>query len=537
MSPGTLVESRSDLRCVPDRSARSRAAPASSRRRRSLAFRSCERVIAWDRPAFAEFGVQARAECEPRSAQRIFTWATRAALAQAAPACGSRERGVRSEPIICAGLVVRKATVRMSSLPTLESAPLAHWPHDNAPGTPIPALDGLRGLAVLAVLALHLDPRAGWTFPLPNTVTHSLGERLAAHIHSLVCCGWAGVDLFFVLSGYLITRGLITPSSDPTRQRLGKFWARRFLRIFPLYYALLLAGTFVSVVVRRSPPSLFYWVYLQNYAQVFEGGELSWSAHLWSLAVEEQFYLVWPLAVLLIPRKRLLPLTLVLVMICVLLRAGLLVRSPLDHDRTVNLLYRATFTRMDGLLLGALAAIAQRQPTHVIARVWHVVRRYTFFLGFAVVGVLYLSPARMNPFNPRVLAVGYFALALTFASAVSICSDSSIPRRVRNALTWRPLVACGKVSYGMYLFHWPIVVLLAPWLNRIQRPLSAGSAMVVSIVQVGLGVAISYAIANVSFKYFESPILKLKSKFHDSPVPSASARAEARSDLLDAPSA
>ncbi|MFN7134293.1 MAG: acyltransferase family protein, partial [Myxococcales bacterium] len=158
-------------------------------------------------------------------------------------------------------------------------------PHEVPAPRHLPELDGLRGLAVLAVLAYHLVGQ------LPATT-------LAGKIAALpVNAGWMGVDLFFVLSGFLITRILLF-ARDESKAPLLNFWRNRALRIFPLYFAVLgLAGAL------GVPVSWHYWTYTANWWQASQPAELTSAlSHLWSLCVEEQFYLVWPLVVLYAPR-------------------------------------------------------------------------------------------------------------------------------------------------------------------------------------------------------------------------------------------
>src|SRR5258706_538487 len=171
-------------------------------------------------------------------------------------------------------------------------------------GGHIPALDGLRGVAILLVLVLHFAPYApGLQAP---TV---LLDRLYLRVSGI---GWTGVDLFFVLSGYLIT-GILYDTRG-SKHYFRQFYARRFLRIFPLYYVALALfliilpwpHSFDSVIRELRGDAVWYWTYLYN-MRVAATGFLPSSAlgHFWSLAVEEQFYLIWPIVVLWLGRKHL----------------------------------------------------------------------------------------------------------------------------------------------------------------------------------------------------------------------------------------
>ncbi|MBX3212110.1 MAG: acyltransferase [Labilithrix sp.] len=391
----------------------------------------------------------------------------------------------------------------------------------------IPTLDGMRGIAVILVLVFHF----AWTFPGddPSAAT-SFADKVAVHLHAFMWSGWSGVDLFFVLSGYLITRGLVTDSKKALGTRMKMFWMRRVLRIFPLYYAVIVVGTIVTLAFGAQwVPGLPYWLYMQNYTLAFDHEVMRWTAHFWSLAIEEQFYFIWPIVALMVPRRRLIPLILVLVFGTVALRAGLTFKGQdiglfqrwfadepggLEHG-IAKLVYRTTFTRADGLLLGAFVAVTQREVRHPVAQVWRRLR-LPIFVGTAVALFgLYVWATGLNDYDRRVIGIGYVTLALFFASGISLCADHAISERSRRLLSWGPLVSCGKVSYGMYIFHWPLVVLGVPYLMKWQEGQSTLTQMGISGAFIVFGLASIWGLASLSFKFFESPFLKLKGKFHD----------------------
>ena len=388
----------------------------------------------------------------------------------------------------------------------------------------IPTLDGMRGIAVLLVLMFHF----AWTFPGEDPATAvTFIEKIAVRIHAFLWSGWTGVDLFFVLSGYLITRGLVSPSKKAVGTRLKMFWMRRVLRIFPLYYAFIIVGTIVALAVSGTSawvPGPSYWVYMQNYALAFDDEVLRWTAHFWSLAIEEQFYFVWPIVALTVSRKRLIPTILVLVPAVVMLRGFMIFKGASipalngtfhGAEGIAKFVYRATFTRADGLLLGAFVAVTQREVLHPVSIAWRRLRFPIWIAtALALVG-LYIMANGLNDYDRRIMAIGYVTLAIFFASSISMCADAVISERVRAFLSWRPLVACGKVSYGMYIFHWVLVILLVPRLVVMQKGMDVGTQMgLTSAVIVG-GIAVSYVLATLSFKFFETPFLKLKGRFHD----------------------
>jgi peptidoglycan/LPS O-acetylase OafA/YrhL len=188
--------------------------------------------------------------------------------------------------------------------------------------THIPALDGLRGLAIIAVV-WHNSALTGSGAGM---------SELAKFISLFANMGWVGVQLFFVLSGFLITGILLDEKGAP--RQLHNFYMRRVLRIFPLYYAVLLVAFIVLPALGDRPAwsvanksnEIWYWLYLVNWDIPIEGGGGGLS-HFWSLAVEEQFYLLWPLAVIALSRSALSRLCLVLIVSAPLARAALIYQS------------------------------------------------------------------------------------------------------------------------------------------------------------------------------------------------------------------
>jgi peptidoglycan/LPS O-acetylase OafA/YrhL len=394
----------------------------------------------------------------------------------------------------------------VTRVPQLE--PIAHAKKALGHITP---LDGLRGIAVILVLCFHF----AWTFP---------DEGLLAHVfHRVLWVGWIGVDLFFVLSGYLITRGLVAKSDQPVGTRLRKFWARRVLRIFPLYYIVLIVGSGVCLLASAPIPTLPYWFYFQNYALAFDPYVLRWTAHFWSLAIEEQFYFLWPLLALKAPRRLLVPTTLALIALCILSRGAMgLHMHALEHageheraEQVAKIAYRATVTHMDGLLLGALLAIMGGDKVSWLARVWKRVRPAAFVVTSLVLLALFVVTQGFNDYDGRVIVFGYASLAVFFACAVSVAVDGALYAAFAALLTSRPLRACGRVSYGMYLLHWPLVVFTVPLLTRWQGSASPLLGVGIGLGAVGLGIGVTYVLAEISFRFVETPFLRLKERFHE----------------------
>jgi peptidoglycan/LPS O-acetylase OafA/YrhL len=362
----------------------------------------------------------------------------------------------------------------------------------NRPASHIPALDGFRALAIACVLFTHF-----WTYP----TTTPLVNRLAA-------AGWVGVDLFFVLSGFLITRILLASRTDGGYYR--SFYARRVLRIFPAYY-LLLAIVFLALprvahsVALRIALRDWHWyaLYLSNvlFAQI--GWQLFLVDVTWSVAVEEQFYLAWPILVRGLSRKALL---LILVGICLVLPlvrwGGVLM--DVDH-RALDLL---TVFRLDSLALGAVVACLESP-----LRGWRpAVVRWTGAASAGAVLVLVLFGA-FGRTDPLTLVLGHTLLAVVGGALIVRCLDTG--SRVAAWFCRRPMRAAGRVSYGLYLFH-PLTLMAATTVlaevgvtptHLTSRPALNGA------LHVALMASASYGVAWVSFRYFESPILALKTRF------------------------
>ncbi len=373
--------------------------------------------------------------------------------------------------------------------------------------THLPALDGVRGVAALTVMLHH--------FALDPAVATPAALRVVAPFR----LAWCGVDLFFVLSGFLITRILLASRGSPGYYR--RFFVRRALRIFPLYYATLLGVLLVAPAllpaVSAAPidaHQAWLWLYLTNVASVLRGTGVFTNAHFdvnhfWSLAIEEQFYLVWPAAVALcgqrgIPRA------------CVVgLLAGLATRFMLLRgDVSSQALYVLTPCRLDGLLLGALMACAA--ATEAGRRALH--RAAPWALAAGALGVGWIV-ARHGPafWTRAMMGAGYTLVALCFAGLVGhvVTRPDALPARM---LSHPALVAVGARSYGLYVLHRVGVVRAVVPLEPVAmgRALLGPAAAVERAEPLGLAVfmllsvAVSFVAAEVSLRALERPFLRLK---------------------------
>ena len=363
-------------------------------------------------------------------------------------------------------------------------------------GRKLIALDGIRGLAILAVMAHH----SFWF--IRSTAAPQL------FVKWILSLGWAGVDLFFVLSGFLITGILL--DTRLAENYFQSFYARRALRIFPLYALFLVIGltVFPLVVARDWLPvpadRWLYWCYLTNWLALWKGPwRHSVLAHLWSLAIEEQFYFCWPLLTWLLRPRALLP-TLVAGEICVI--AGriwwVLAHGP---SQAVAL---GTLTRMDGLLFGAVCAV--------------LIRRYTLspqFIRFApwVASIgLYLYAALALKFPGSKLfdqTAGIPLLAACFALIIlyAVSTDGQ-PILPQHLLGWRPLTNVGKYAYGIYVYHVPILYFEDRLIARFIPPDIRAQTWFGCAAIATLFLA-SYQIAKFSYTRFERHFLNWKDRF------------------------
>jgi len=352
----------------------------------------------------------------------------------------------------------------------------------------IPVLDGVRALAIAIVVAAHVGPLVSFT-PLPGDL---------------------GVTLFFVLSGFLITRLLLAEWQGAGRVSLRDFYARRVLRIFPAYYVFLAAWYAASVLGGDAPPPaavLSALTYTLNYLQAFHGQAAPGVAHAWSLAVEEQFYLLWPpLLVLLLARggRRRVGAALVAAIVAVgAWRTCVVLGTELGEGYA----YNAFDTRFDALAIGCLLALAAGEAW--LSRAAAALSRWSW-LPFATLTLLLLPrlgvPLRLQ-YGP-----GFTLDALLFA--VLIVQMVMLQERGGwRVFTSAPVRFIGTLSYPLYLYH-VLAVSATAHLTGIAPAL-----------RVLVALALSAAAACASYYVVEKPFLRLKERFRRvrTPAPPAAA--------------
>lgn len=376
----------------------------------------------------------------------------------------------------------------------------------------IAALDGLRGVAILAVLAhqLCIDGYAA-----------NRGIQLALLPFQ---AGWFGVQLFFVLSGFLITGILLETRS--VENYWSSFFLRRVLRIFPLYY-LLLVGTFViaprlfdlpASVLAEHRHQAWYWFYLSNW-WFSSRHEVTGLGHCWSLALEEQFYLLWPFAVRLLGDRGLVRLCLGLAGMAFLLRLGLRLGGA-DSE----LAYELTPSRADALAFGALAAIVVRRADWVA---WIEPRLGRLMaVTFGLLAAITLASGVLNRNHIVTQTIGYTVVAV--ASALVILRAILDTARGRGllaaALSSRLLRRYGKHSYAIYIFHLPIHLFITKtWITPRLDALSQAGFVGLQMGYFVAGTLGLLVVGIASYRVIERPFLDLKRFFAARPRPTTAA--------------
>ena len=380
---------------------------------------------------------------------------------------------------------------------------------ENAPSPEIeghiPALDGVRGLAILVVMVGH--------FTLGFYPVYGF-ERA---ILTVTQTGWWGVDLFFVLSGFLITGILLDAKGSSHYFR--NFYVRRVLRIFPLYYGFLFAFFIIAPLIRPPVPGGpfegwresqgWFWTYMSNYQLLFPKWVRPYPlTHFWTLAVEEQFYLFWPAIVMLTSRKGLIRACLVCVVGSLLFRIWI---HMAGWDPGIA--YRVTPARLDTLAIGALLAALVREPA-----VWARLRGYPRFVipvSIAVIVALSIPTRGMAQSSIQMQTAGYPVIAILSAALIVIAIDPA--RRVTRLSRFfqtRPMRVLGKYSYALYVFHFPLAIVFERvGLTILGFPRIGGSSVPGAIVFTLVAISVSLLIALLSWNLYEKHFLKLKRFF------------------------
>jgi len=340
------------------------------------------------------------------------------------------------------------------------------------------SLDGLRGVSILAVMGFHAGSR-------------------------VIRGGHLGVDMFFVLSGFLITFLLLQEQQNHGSINLKNFYIRRALRLLPaMIFLLVLSGAYASLMAPSADATainkgiLYTILYSSNWYQAFNGmGEFGPLSHTWSLSIEEQFYILWPLLVIvllrLFGRSRYVITLLILSILLVAYNRARLWNGSMDISRA----YFGLDTRADAILTGCLAAFLvffNMLPPIAV--------RFSQLLSITIillVGAMGLLSSNHDPY----LYFGGFTFFALLIGALIILLLETPPEPLNRMLEFRPLVWIGRISYGLYLWHIPTFYLCSTMFPR------------ASLMRLGLQVFLTFVIAGFSYYVIELPFLKLKEGF------------------------
>ena len=348
----------------------------------------------------------------------------------------------------------------------------------------VAGIDGLRAVAVIAVVLFH---------------ARVVGAEL----------GWAGVELFFVISGFLITRILLELRANP--RYLQTFYARRALRILPVYYFVVLVSVILAIGAGTPPSSLdlpFYIVYIQNYVpQIPTGmaGGIPLTSHTWTLAVEEQFYWIWPLIILISGPRSLRAVVIGCVVGAPIARLAMLLATGNPYAVVATLP-----AQVDMLGVGAALAFAERDGLE--PRLGRRIAVIALAGGGLLLAVLVVTGGGLASFaDTRIWAAAPVnALVLSAFTAVfgSIVAFAVFGGgRALRFLDWGPLVHIGRISYGLYIYN-PIALLLA----SLAFTLAGTATPSGGAAEIALGTVLTYLLAATSWRYLETPFLRLRSK-------------------------
>lgn len=368
----------------------------------------------------------------------------------------------------------------------------------------IPVLDGIRGLAILLVLVAHFNGEAILKeyFPLVGP----LATKLAL-------TGLMGVDLFFILSGFLIT-GILLKTKDSERYFLN-FYARRVLRIFPLYYGVLLIVFWVLPAFIKLDVAAHYlythqwwlWTYLSNFPghPNWDSSNLFHLGHFWSLAVEEHFYLIWPFVVYSFPSSQLKRICLSWAAFSIV--AGLV--SCFSAGLISHSLRWPTICFSGGLTLGAYGALVANE-TSGLAQYAVAAKKWAYLAGLAFVG-LGMVPRRIEP---ELINIMLHYVSWTFFSAIVILVLTSERTSYFTRFFSHPvMIFFGKLSYGLYVYHGLLRPVFEQWFDRRNLIDLAGSPLLGIMLYFLLSIGTSILISWLSWHLIESQFLKLKKYF------------------------
>ncbi len=351
-------------------------------------------------------------------------------------------------------------------------------------------LDGLRAIAIIFVVIVHY---------IFNQLQVPDNPFLLA-LYKIIGYTWSGVDLFFILSGYLIGGILIDNKNSSNYFKI--FYARRFFRIFPLYYLFLGLMILLSFLLNSNINSLYYretsiFSYLTYTQNIFSFFTHSPIGITWSLAIEEQFYLFLPLIIYFIDRKKLPLVFFIFITISIILRSFFYYPYSLDQ----------LFYRMDSLLMGSICAfyIKDERWFGFINKHYKIFVIAFFVLLITIISLILTDIVLIPSIQNNLLFLLFNLLYSTLLIIVILNRSDVLSKILRNQL----MVSIGQISYGIYLYHLIVLGVLFKIVLKQNPSLNDLSDLVV----VGLSIIITYFVSKLSFNIFEKPILKIGSRF------------------------
>lgn len=340
------------------------------------------------------------------------------------------------------------------------------------------SLDGLRALAAIGVIVAHF-------FSIERIKDNPILIKITQQ-------GNSGVSLFFVLSGFVITRILLNTVKE--KKYFSNFYGRRTLRIFPLYYLGLIIYNFLpySLGLKYSSISFsklwYHYAYIQNIARTFNWDSVG-PAHYWSLAVEEHFYLIWPAIVYFLygeNKKRLFLISGFFIVLAFLLRAFMI-----NKGYEINVF---TLTRVDQLSLGCILALLENKG-------YLNLKAKKYFVIIAMVGLLFvLYSATFDYFNLNLYK--HSAYGLLYFGLIGYCITANFNSLLNRFLNLKGIQFLGKISYGIYIWHMIVILLVESYFNINSLAIQFLLIMIFTI-----------AISAMSYYFFEMKFLKLKRYF------------------------
>jgi peptidoglycan/LPS O-acetylase OafA/YrhL len=368
----------------------------------------------------------------------------------------------------------------------------------------IPELDAVRGIAVLLVLLCH----SYIIQPMPQGIPF---------LKDLFDLGWSGVDLFFVLSGFLIS-GILLDTKD-SKNYFSSFYARRVLRIFPLYFLCVIGYFHVILPVAHhfgkwllldNSLELWFWLYLSNWKLAFSQSETTnFLQHFWSLAIEEQFYMFWPLVVFFTGRRWLPYVCLTMIGVSFALRCI----YAQNHFGTLFLYYLTPF-RVEPLAFGSLAAVLVRNASAL-----SILRNGRLLCGIAAGGLFMLLATLLtgrttNVAGPPMAIFGFTSFAVIYTCLVLYAYIfSGSPVWLAAQLRKPVLRSFGKYSYAIYVFHYPLFIAYSKPVQIVSAALPEQVRFIFWLLALAIGIGLSYGVALASWNLMEKHFWELKRRF------------------------